>query len=68
MLLVLHTRIDVVINSGELPCLSEKSDRHVSLSTIPKALGVLFYGSGSGKLNAIFLCLGDYIQIQTNKD
>lgn len=68
VLLVLHTRIDVVINSGELPCLSEKSDRHVSLSTVPKALGVLFYGSGSGKLNAIFLYLGDCIQIQTNKD
>lgn len=52
----------IQINSGELHCLSEKSSSHISLSTCTKALGGLFYGYRSGKLNAIFFCflaLGD---------
>lgn len=56
------TCTDVVINSGELHCLSEKSNSQISLSTSAKALGALFYGYGSGKLNTIFFCflaLGD---------
>lgn len=53
---------EVVINSGELHCLSENTNSHISLPTSTKALGGLFYGYGSGKVNIIlfcFLALGD---------
>lgn len=62
VLLLQCTHTDVVINSGELHWLSEKSNSRISLSTSTKALRGLFYGYGSGKLNTIFLCflaLGD---------
>lgn len=68
VLLVLRTHIDVVINLGELPCLSEKSNRYISPSISPKALGVLFYGSGSGKLNVIFFVLACLRRLHTNAD
>lgn len=64
VLLLQCTDTDVVINSGELHCLPEKNNSLISLSTSTKALGHLFYGYGSGKLNTIFfwfcfLALGD---------
>lgn len=70
MLLELHTHMDVVINRRELPCLSEKSNSHRSLSTSPKALGVLFYESGSGNLMHFFFgdCLFRRLHTNTDKE